>query len=636
MRFAAKPGDVYGLVHPFVDAHTLGVSSVAGVIEDCGYQAAIAGEDVCRAAETPQSPQAMALFESWLREHRITHLGFSYRLDPRSGEDAFDRLIQSLRKRGLLEESGGPVRGLFFAGLPAACDLVERRHGGRVGLFRGDESLLETAEILGLPSERLPHEMQDEAKYDDFRLDFGRSLVRRGAPDEVRPVGPCDYPGFGTRKDTLIARVRHYRERGLGPLMRAHVGPYQPDRVRAVEEFVSWSKRLAQSGYLDVLSIGTSQLTQSDFGADWSGRANGGGVPINSEAEYRMVYEASRPMLVRTYAGTRNVPHLARIHEEAINIAWHALSFWWFCKVDGRGPNPLRQNLEEHVETLRVIAVAGKPFEPNIPHHFAFRGADDVSYVVSSVLAARTAKRQGVPCLVLQAMLNTPRSTWGIADLAKVRTLLSLVRELEDDRFHVLFQPRAGLDYFSTDLEKARAQLAAVTALMDDVEPGNDASPDVIHVVSYSEASHLADPDVVDESVRITRAALENYRKLRRNGDAPDMQRHAAVLARTKELTANVRRTLAAIERAIPDPYSPEGLYRVFWAGFLPVPHLWECRDEFRHAVNWNTRVIQGAVRVTDEDGSPMPIEKRIGIAEANAAAYRETVKKPLAASSRR
>jgi len=213
-------------------------------------------------------------------------------------------------------------------------------------------------------------------------------------------------------------------------------------------------------------------------------------------------------MLVRAYAGTRKVPELAWVNEEAINNAWHALSFWWFCQIDGRGPNTVRENLREHLEALRYIASVGKPFEPNIPHHFAFRGADDVTYVVSAVIAARVAKSLGIRHLVLQVMLNTPRYTWGVVDLAKARAMLQLVRELEDDSFRVILQPRAGLDYFSPDLEKAKSQLAAVTALMDDIEPSDELSPPLIHVVSYAEGSHLATAAVVDESIKITRQAL--------------------------------------------------------------------------------------------------------------------------------
>jgi hypothetical protein len=362
-----------------------------------------------------------------------------------------------------------------------------------------------------------------------------------------------------------------------------------------------------------VLSIGTSQLTQSEFGKEWGDKPNGGGVPINSEDEYRQVYEASRPMLVRTYAGTSHIRELAEIHEETLNIAWHALSFWWFSQIDGRGPNSVAENLAEHFEVLRYTAKTNKPFEPNIPHHFAFRGADDATYVASAVLAARSAKRLGVKTFVLQNMLNTPSSMWGLQDLAKARVMLGLVRELEDRDFRVVYQPRAGLDYFSPDAHKAKIQLAAVSALMDEVEPNNPRSPEVVHVVSYSEGFGLADPDVVDESIYITRAAIEEYRKLRASGNAQD------VADRTETLASDVRALLSAMERSIPDLYTPAGLYQAFWSGFLPTPYLWECREEFCHAVAWRTRPIQGAVKVVDDQNRPIPIQQRIQVAEDHA-----------------
>ena len=64
--------------------------------------------------------------------------------------------------------------------------------------------------------------------------------------------------------------------------------------------------------------------------------------------------------------------------------------------------------------------------------------------------------------------------------MAKGRTLIKLARELEDDNFKISLQSRAGLDYFVPDLEKAKVQLAAVTCLMDDLEPENDNSPEIV------------------------------------------------------------------------------------------------------------------------------------------------------------
>jgi len=304
------------------------------------------------------------------------------------------------------------------------------------------------------------------------------------------------------------------------------------------------------------------------------------------------------------------------MYEETINIAWHALSLWWFSQIDGRGPHTMLENLQEHFEALRLIAPGTKPYEPNVSHQFAFRGADDITYVVSAVLAARAAKGLGIRNLILQIMLNDPKYTWGVNDLAKARAALSLVRELEDSNFGVYLQTRAGLDYLSHEESKAKAQLAAVTALMDDIEPDNPHSPDIIHVVSYSEGSDLATPEIINDSIRITRCALDRYRLLRRQGHVDDMTRNQDVRERMAFLVQSAREVLATIEECVDAPYTARGLYDIFRFGFLPVPALMYCRDEFPEAVKWTTKVRNGRVDIYEDDKPLLPAERMAQIKE--------------------
>jgi hypothetical protein len=324
-------------------------------------------------------------------------------------------------------------------------------------------------------------------------------------------------------------------------------------------------------------------------------------------------------MLVRSYAGTRDVEAMARMLEGSIDNAWHALSLWWFCQIDGRGPNTVLQNLREHTATMSYLASIDRPFEPNVPHHFGFRGGDDLTYVLSGLVAAKAAKAAGIRRLILQVMLNTPRSTWGVYDLAKARALLHLVRELEDSDFKVYLQPRGGLDYFSNDGEKAKVQLAAVTALMDDIEPNDPASPQIIHVVSYSEGYALADPEIVNDSIRITRQALTEYRRMRKLGIVDDMSSNHLVLSRTSELLKETRTAIKSIEDSIASPYGAEGLYEILASGYLAVPHLSACRQEFAAATQWRTRTIHGSVRVVDDLGLPIPLAERLASASGTA-----------------
>ncbi len=328
-------------------------------------------------------------------------------------------------------------------GLPAACDIVRARFGSEIAVFSGDEGASATLISLGIPAENIPQSIVNRSRYDQHRLEAGRRLIAQGDYAFQRPPDRSGYTEFGTSSDSLSARLEQARKRNSGPLIRSHYGPFLDDRGAAIEEFFAGVRDIAAGNHVDILSIATSQLTQERFGLPWDDLPNGGGVPINSEAEFRQAAVAALPMLIRSYAGTTRIPELAEMFEKSLNTAWHALSFWWFSRIDGRGPNGVLENLRQHVSTLDLIAKSGKPFEPNIPHHFSFRGGDDLTYVLSAVIAAKTARQRGVRRIVLQIMLNTPKATAGVQDLAKARAMITLVRRQVGPDCEPIVQPRA-------------------------------------------------------------------------------------------------------------------------------------------------------------------------------------------------
>ena len=611
----------YGLVKSALDAHTLGITSVAQLLEECGFRIFIADASIAEAIDHIWSARFFELLKRWIIKNRISRIGFSYRLDPKQALESFARLVHQVESDTQLSfKKEGYVKALYFAGLPEACELVEKEFGARFQTFRGDETPLETLEKLGVPDRLIPKSMRESSVYDELRLSFGEELIKEERHLLIPPFEDYDYEDYGTSRDHVIKRLAVARELGQLPLTRGHVGPYLKDRAKALALFSEWLKRLSRSHFLDIVSVGSSQLSQSLFGEDWGDLPNGGGVPFNSAFELRAVREDACPMLVRAYSATNNIPQVAKILEENLNMAWHAFSLWWFNRIDGRGPLAVRESLTQHLEAIKYIAGKGKPYEPNLPHHFAFRGADDVTYVVSAYLAAKTAKLLGIHYLVLQNMLNNPRSTWGVRDLAKARVLLRLVRSLEDRTFRVIYQPRAGLDYFSPDLNKAKAQLAAVSALMDDVEVEEEESPEIIHVVSYSEAQFLANPEIVNESVQITKAALKHYPEFRNKNFIPDIIQSQELSEATDELWEEAMTLVEDMEKAIENLYTSEGLYTVFKMGYFPVPYLWEGREEFCRAVDWKTKIIDGGVYVVDDRGKKMGIRDRIErIKELNA-----------------
>jgi len=611
----------FGLVKSGLDAHTLGMSHISQLLSDCGFMVHVADARIAEAVDKISEKNFFDIFKSWVMRHKITHLGLSYRLDPHQALETFERMVHQIERDDQLSPNkGGQIRDISFAGLPESCDLVERKFAKRFQTFRGDETPKETLLKLDIPSHLIPKSIQDQSIYDELRLSFGKALISQEKQFQIQPFTGHVYPDYGTSKDHLVKRLASAKNLQQLPLTRVHAGPYLKDREKTLALFSNWLKKLARNHFLDIISVGSSQLSQSHFGEDWGDRPNGGGVPFNNEIELRAIREDASPMLVRSYSATNNILRVARILENNLNMAWHALSLWWFNQMDGRGPLSLHQSIHEHIDTIKFVAKAGKPFEANTPHHFAFRGSDDVTYLASAYLAAKSAKLNGIKYFVLQNMLNTPKSTWGLRDLAKSRALLRLVRGLEDQNFRAIYQPRAGLDYFSPDMEKAKAQLAAVSALMADVDTDNPESPEIIHVVSYSEALFLANPDVINESIQITKAALRYYPEFRNKNMVRDLIKSKGLEAQTVDLVEETQLLIKDMEENVNNLYTGEGLYTCFKRGYFPVPYLWECRDEFANAVNWTTKVIQGGVYIVDELGRKMPVKHRLRrIKELNA-----------------
>ncbi len=608
----------YGLIKSSLDAHTLGINSIRGQLEECKQNVCVGDYSIEVALREIKQIENQDIIAKWIKDNRITHLGISYRLDPMDACYIMRDLMLTIREHNLMEDNGGLIERIFFAGLPESCQLIQEEYGPLIKCFIGSESVQETLSIMGLEDSEIPKVLLEGSNYDNQLNNLATVFIQSDTYASFKPIKNNRYKEFGTHKDHLILRLKnHYLTSDL-PLTRVHVGPYLSDREEAVRLFESWCKELAETDYLDIVSIGSSQLTQSNFNEDWTGLTNGGGVPIQTKEEYKRIYQASRPLLLRTYSGTKNVPYLAHIHEESINIAWHALSFWWFNQLDGRGPNSLLTNLQEHIETLNYIAQTNKPFEPNIPHHFAFRGSDDVTYVLSAVLAARTAKKYGINDFILQVMLNTPRYTWGIVDIAKARAILKLINPLINSNFNVILQPRAGLDYFAPDIDKAKIQLAHVSMLMDDIEPMKVNSPEIIHVVSYSEALYLATPKIINESIQITLSALDYYRKYKDTHPEFLVQFENEIDEKTNELIHEVSILLNSIDTNIDDPYTAQGLYDIFKYGYMQTPYLWANKEEFPNASYFKTKVYHGSTYLYDKQDDRIDAKKLSEFAQSN------------------
>ena len=322
-----NPPDRFGFVKPSVDAHVLGITSIGDILTDLGKEVVYAPREVCQACDRPEGDLESAAIEAWIRGQRISLLGFSYRLSPEDGVDLLVRLVRQLERRSLFADQGGPVASLFFAGLPPACQLARQRVPRLQAVFDGEETPRETLHRLGIRPSAVPRESERAIAYDSDRLAFGEDIVRRGHYLAEAPPERGGYPEYGTARETLAMRTAQAARAGTLPLYRAHMGQYLPDREEAVRLFHRWTRELAGLGQLDVLSIGTSQLSQERFGEDWGDSTNGGGVPLNSREEFSDTWRAARPdarpFVRRDEEPGRHGPDERRDHPQRVARAVH-------------------------------------------------------------------------------------------------------------------------------------------------------------------------------------------------------------------------------------------------------------------------------------------------------------------------
>lgn len=351
------------------------------------------------------------------------------------------------------------------------------------------------------------------------------------------------------------------------PLIRHHYG--DPDLAKTIEG----ARRIAESGALDVLSIGPDQNAQEHFfrPAEMDPRQDGaGGVPLRRREDLTAIYAATRHgnfPLVRCYSGTRDLIQWAEMSIETIHIAWGAIPLCWYSVMDGRSGMPFPQAIQEKQAAMRFYAERGIPVEVNESHQWSLRDAHDSLAVATAFLAAYNAKMQGVRHYVIQMMHNTPPSTSPAMDLAKMLAKLELIREIECADFRTFREVRAGITSLPSDPDEAKGHMAASAIFSMALRPH------ILHVVGFSEATHVVDASVLIESCRIARGAARLFLQ-----GAPDPSLDPVVQARRAHLVSEARILVEGIRRMgpeNPDPWADAGvLSQAIRRGLLDAPHF--------------------------------------------------------------
>ena len=524
--------------------HVAGISRFLQLAEQAGWKTIFLG---------PATPIDHVL--KTIQETGAGMVGVSYRLTPETGE----RLLGDFAE--------------------AADDF--RRQGVRF-LFAGTPPLAEKARALN----------------------FFEKVFEGGEPaDETLAFlkGGITAPGsmIARPPQTLVERIAW---KSPYPLLRHHFG------LPAMSDTISGIEQIADAGVMDVISLGIDQDAQENFyhpERQDPRRKGAGGVPVRSDADYEELYNASRRgnyPLMRTYSGTDDFIRLAEMYSRTIHNAWCAIPLFWFNRMDGRGPWDLEGSIVQHQQVMAWHGSRGIPVELNEPHHWGMRDASDVTCVVSAYLSAYNAKYFGVKDFIAQFMFNSPPGLSDAMDLAKMLAILNMIQPLATSQFKVWTQTRTGLLSYPVNPIEAKAHLVASIYLQMALKP------QIVHVVSYSEAHHAAIASDVIESCRLARRAIENA------SGAPDMRADPAVRSRSEYLVHEANILLEAIRELAGnisgDPFvDPKVLCRAVTTGILDAPQL---KNNPYGRGETITRILQGSCVTVDAAGNPVSEQKRL------------------------
>ena len=488
------------------------------------------------------------------QEYRPHILAISYRLTP----ELVPALVQELQ--GALTEAGLGSIELIFGGTPPVAEAA-----AKTGVFSRCFSGLEGIDEI---------------------IAFLQGRDQQSAAER--------YP------DQLLSRLTAKRPY---PILRHHFG------LPSLNATLDGIKRIARAKVLDVISIGPDQNAQASFFRPDEidqGQSGAGGVPVRTAEDLQALYRASRTgnyPLLRIYSGTRDLLQWAELASKTLHNAWGAIPLCWYSELDGRSQRPLATALEENLAAIAWYAERDIPLEVNESHHWSLREASDSIAVVMAYLAALFAKEQGVKHYVAQYMFNTPNGTWYNQDFAKMLAKKELITTLHDASFQSYTQVRSGLASFDANLNKAKGQLASSMQLALSLKP------DIIHVVGFCEADHVATADDVIESCEIISGMLHNA-----IDGLPQIEHDPAVIARKRELLAEAQELLTAIRHLGDSDQSlgsqPEVLVAAIRAGILDAPHL-AGSNTARGIIQ--TRLINGAcVAVDPATGQPISEKERL------------------------
>ncbi len=497
--------------------HTLGTEKFAEWLEDLGvnYIAIKLGPAV-----------TIDELLNKIQESNPEVVAISYRLGDLHVDEIITELIEKALERGLDQKSTG-IRYAFGGTRPAA-NLVRAITGQIMQPDRFtpvDDRHFDLAKVAAEYQKRPGFKGFFEIIVDDYvTMDELEQFAKRIPGKKAADL---------TWSDDLLERIKQVRARESRPVIRAHIGI----AADSLEPTIKGVEELSDAKCLEIVSLAPDQPSQAFLAKFVRGEEDPeehprgqGGAPIGGKEDLRALKEATKRgnfPLSRIYSGTDELAEVAKIFEETLNMAFPAVPIFYYNQLDGRGPLSIWDGFVEHFNVMKWWASIDKPLEINDPHQWQLRNCTDDLYVADHVLSGVVALKMGIKNYVMQLMFDLPPEIYPLYDLAKMRAAYELIEPLTRHfDYNIIRETRGGLSSFPPNLDRAQGHLGMTTYWQMFMEP------DIVHVVSISEAHHEAKTADIVESCEITKQVFEEFQR----GPQPDIWNDPKVIARKEEL----------------------------------------------------------------------------------------------------
>jgi len=489
-----------------------------------------------------------------IREARPEVVGVSMRLGDLHLDELISEFVEAATQHGLGPRESG-IR-YSYGGLRPAANLVRAMTGVPVEedrFIRDSERHYDLNAVAAEYKKRPEFQGFFELIADDFisMEELEQFAFKKLSAREQSKI---------RWSDSLIERIQQVREHENRPIIRAHIGV----AAETVEPTIQAIEKLSDAAAFEIVSLAPDQTSQELLAKFIRGEedpskylAGQGGAPIRTVEDLKRLKAASQrgnfPMM-RIYTGTDELVALAQLWEEHLNICFPAVPIFFYNELDGRGPISIRDSFDEHYRTIEYWAKKGKPCEINDPHQWGLRYASDDMQVTDHILCAIIALKKGIKQYVMQMMFELPPDISAMDDLAKMKSAYELVEPLTRHfDFNIIKETRSGLPGFPPNLNQAKGHLAFGIYTQLYMEP------DILHVVTHSEAHHEASANDIIESCEITKQVCWDFVM----GKMPQIWNDPPMKARIAELKQGSMYNLlhAALIGGYSGPVTPEN----FW-----------------------------------------------------------------------